>query len=178
MMKNTYTSHASSLLCCAIVALSFMASATASADPVAGASARSLGGPFGLGVMLGDPTGLSGKYFLSDTHALDFAAGFGFTREEGFQFQMDYLWHPHVLVTTKYFRLPWYVGVGPVVQIVSRYADKKRDDIGIGARVPFGLAFALTKVALDPFVEIAPGIEVFRHADFRIDAAIGVRYYF
>jgi len=38
------------------------------------------GGDFGLGLIIGDPTGLSGKGFVSETNAIDFAVGLAFIR--------------------------------------------------------------------------------------------------
>jgi hypothetical protein len=51
---------------------------------------------FGLGLMLGAPSGLSGKYFLSSDNALDFGVGaIGYYRgRSGLHLHLDYLWHP------------------------------------------------------------------------------------
>ena len=142
------------------------------------ALAGSIGGPFELGVVLGEPSGLTAKYFITDTQALDSAVGFGLSGLETFQFHMDYLWHPQVLATTTSFRLPFYLGVGPVIQIVDDDRDRKRRDLVFGARVPFGLVFVMDQIALNPFIEVAPGVELYAHVGVRIDAAIGVRHSF
>ena len=49
---------------------------------------------FGLGVMLGAPTGLSGKYFLSADTALDFGLGtiYGYRDRRGFHIHGDFLY--------------------------------------------------------------------------------------
>ena len=51
------------------------------------------GGDFGLGLIIGDPTGLSGKGFVSETNAIDFAVGFSFIHGDHLQLHADYLWH-------------------------------------------------------------------------------------
>src|SRR5262245_59263497 len=69
---------------------------------------------FGLGLMLGAPTGLSGKYFLGPDTALDFGLGaIGYYRHrDGLHIHADYLWHPVTLVRAEPFWMPLYFGVG------------------------------------------------------------------
>ncbi len=67
---------------------------------------------FGLGLILGQPTGVSAKYWMSSTTAFDFALGSGiFGDDDGFHFHVDYLWHSFdVIKSTE--RFPIYYGVG------------------------------------------------------------------
>src|SRR6478735_2201031 len=75
-------------------------------------------GKFGLGLELGAPFGLNGKYFLSDDRALNFGIGDNYDNyyydhdRDGLHLYLDYLWHPFVLTTQEAFQLPFYVGVG------------------------------------------------------------------
>src|SRR5215469_11400626 len=57
---------------------------------------------FGLGLELGDLAGLTGKWFLTDSHALDFgigdaAADYYINGYGGLYLYADFLWHPLVL---------------------------------------------------------------------------------
>ena len=56
---------------------------------------------FGLGIMLGSPTGLSGKYFTGPSTAIDFGiGGIGCCRgRSGIHIHADYLWHPLSIVS-------------------------------------------------------------------------------
>src|SRR5262245_25005036 len=76
------------------------------------ATARAGGGPFGLGLIIGSPTGLSGKVYFTKMNALDFAVGAAFVNERGFHLHADYLWHPVMLTQDEAFFLPLYFGVG------------------------------------------------------------------
>src|SRR5688572_13561434 len=85
------------------------------------AQAGEIGGArvFGLGVILGDPTGLSAKLYLNGTNALDFALAFDtygpYDRGADGHFHVTYLWHPSVLASGSGVEVPWHVGVGGFV---------------------------------------------------------------
>src|SRR5207302_5616557 len=51
---------------------------------------------FGLGGMFGAPTGLSVKYWLTDTTALDGGLAWHFGDDARFQIHTDHLWHINV----------------------------------------------------------------------------------
>src|SRR3954470_22337258 len=64
---------------------------------------------FGLGLELGEPDGLNGKYFLSSSNALDFGVGYIYHHyygDDGIHLYADYLWHPLVLTSAAAFELP------------------------------------------------------------------------
>src|SRR5215510_13917967 len=128
-------------------------SATAEAGPRRGFSSNK---KFGLGVILGVPTGLSGKYFLSGDTAFDFAVGFirYYRYRHGIHAHADFLWHPINLVSTDPFELPLYFGIGGRIfdfDDNDRYDD---DGFAIGVRAPIGIAFDFNDVPLDVFVEL------------------------
>jgi hypothetical protein len=136
-------------------------------------------GVFGVGLIVGEPTGLSAKFYLANDTAIDFAIG-GAYIGRGYQMHGDFLWHPFVLETTESFVLPFYFGVGG--RVLKRDAGGGDDDhTRIGLRVPFGILFDFTRVPLDTFVELAPvGDYRTRGDQFGIDlnAGAGLRYYF
>ena len=45
----------------------------------------------GVGVILGEPTGISLKAWTSDKHAVDAAVAWSFSENDSFQFHADYL---------------------------------------------------------------------------------------
>lgn len=134
---------------------------------------------FGLGIMLGAPTAISGKYFLSSDTAIDFGVGayYRYRDRDGLHLHADFLWHPAVLTKAEAFWLPIYFGVG------GRYLDHN-DHGHLGVRVPVGLAFDFTNVPLDVFLELAVVIDLLfgdgGEGDFDGDfgGAVGIRYWF
>src|SRR4051812_39029280 len=63
---------------------------------------------FGLGLELGEPSGINGKYFLSGSNAIDFGLGYIYRHYyagDGLNLYADYLWHPVVLTSAEAFEL-------------------------------------------------------------------------
>src|SRR5687767_9601433 len=68
-------------------------------------------GAFGVGLIIGEPTGVSAKLYLKDDQAIQAAAGFAFVGG-GIHMHADYVFHPIVLQTRDSFVLLAYVGPG------------------------------------------------------------------
>jgi hypothetical protein len=138
-------------------------------------------GVFGLGIILGEPTGISAKLYLSDNTAVDAAVGGAFVGG-GLHVHADFLLHPWVLENRDTFVLPAYVGVG------VRLLDHDRGvegDFHIGARGVVGMLFDFKEIPIDAFVEVAAVLDVRLSDDdthgglgLAINAGIGARYYF
>lgn len=146
---------------------------------------------FGLGLEIGEPTGLNGKYFLSDSGALDFGVGWIYRHyyyDDGLHLYLDYLWHPTSLASSPSFELPLYIGLG------LRYWDFEYcdgpfcyDGSAIGIRVPIGISIDFNTAPLDIFIQVVPVIDFLtddyydRYDDrthFGIDLSAGLRYWF
>lgn len=145
------------------------------------ASSFSANKTFGLGVMVGAPTALSGKLYLGADTALDFGLGVirGFG-DDGFHFHMDFLWHPVSLVNARPFVIPLYLGIGGRVFSFDYDDDFDEDYFRLGARAPVGLALDFNNVPLDIFFELALVLDVIGHdvPDASLQGALGLRFYF
>lgn len=134
-------------------------------------------GAFGLGVILGEPTGVAAKLYLDDNTAIDAAAGIAVVGG-GLHVHGDYLWHPAVLEERDVFVLPVYFGVGGRVNL------RDNDDFHIGVRGVGGLLFDFKEIPLDVFIELAPVVDyVFSDIEGdeginpSLNFALGARYY-
>jgi len=130
-------------------------------------SARGKG--LGLGVIVGEPTGLSGKLWTAGGQAFDAAAAWSFVDNGAFYVHVNYLFHFADLISVKKGELPFYAGIGGKVKFV--------DPVILGIRFPFGLEYLFDKVPLGIFLEIAPCLVLYPASDFDIGAGLGVRYY-
>lgn len=132
----------------------------------------------GLGVILGEPTGLSVKKWLGGKTAIDGAAAWAFSGHSSFQVHGDYLYHVyHVLnVSGIHGRLPFYYGIGGRL----KFHDERdgNTDTRVGVRIPLGLTYLHEGAPFDLFVEIVPVLDVAPSSDLRLNAAVGGRYYF
>ena len=136
----------------------------------------------GVGVIVGEPTGVSIKNWISETRAVDAAAAWSFSGKASFQFHADYLIHNFSLLKPKDFkgRLPVYFGVGCRIKLKDANEGKERNDEDalVGIRIPFGISCLFADTPIDLFAEVVPILDVAPETDLDINAAIGVRFYF
>ena len=131
----------------------------------------------GLGIMVGEPTGVSFKHWLSSDNAIDAGLAWSFLDNGNFHIHGDYLFHMNVLnslLNTNNASL--YVGIGGRIKIKN--TDKEESDSRLGARVPVGAVFYFPQPKLDLFLEIVPILDLTPKTDFSFNAAIGARYFF
>lgn len=131
-----------------------------------------VGGHFGIGLLLGEPTGISAKYFFSDTLAVDGAVGWSFDDETDLDLHGDVLWHKFDLFSVPKGRLPLYVGVGVRVSFRDHADDR------VGVRVPVGVSYLFDELPLDVFVEVAPVLDFSPSTRGSVNAGIGARWWF
>ncbi len=155
--------------------LALLGAATAAeARPVALSKRFETDKKTGVGLMIGSPTALSAKYFLTSEIAVDLSLGANIVRKrDGFRVGADLLWHPFVAVEGMTFLAPLYFGGG------FRYLDH---DARAGIRFPVGISFVFDEKPLGLFAEVAViyDVTMAEEADGVLDPemAVGVRYYF
>lgn len=127
-------------------------------------------GRFGIGIIAGEPTGLSLKYKLSENNAIDAAAAWSFLKEAAFHVHADYLFHDYGLITINKGKLPFYYGIGARLKL----SEKSR----AGVRVPLGLAYEFANSPVDIFLEVVPLLDLAPSTELNLNGAVGVRFYF
>lgn len=125
---------------------------------------------FGLGIVLGEPTGLSAKLWTTSSNAFDFAAAWSFKGDGHLLLQADYVWHSFDLIRVSSGRLPLYYGIGGRVILA--------DDPLLGIRIPLGLNYQFNSAPIDIFAEIVPILDLVPSTDFDLGGGIGVRFWF
>lgn len=133
-----------------------------------GAGARAQqAGRFGAGVILGDPTGLTAKYWLDDTRAVDF--GVGFSGDAAFY--GDFIWHGwNVFPQPQKGKLAAYLAAGPRIETEKRTA--------LGIRTMAGAGYWVSGQPIEIFMEAGPVFRLDPDRDVDFDAGLGVRFYF
>jgi hypothetical protein len=125
----------------------------------------------GLGVMIGNPTGLNGKYWLKDNTAVDGGFAFSLGKKTRLSIHSDYLLHKNgAFFFNDVHPLDLYFGIGGRMEF--------DEDIEVGVRVPVGLAHRFTEQPADMFAEIAPIVDFIGRTGLEIHIAVGARYYF
>ncbi len=130
-------------------------------------------GRFGLGVMIGEPTGISGKLWLSRTMAFDGGAAWSFGKHDRLHLHGDYLFHTFSLTPVEIGELPIYYGIGGRIQFREYDLDDR-----VGVRFPFGIEYIFEDAPFDIFFEIVPILDIAPETEIDFNAAIGFRYFF
>lgn len=145
------------------IAILFM-SGTALAQP----------GNFGLGAIIGDPTGIHVKVWNQETRSWNFAAAWSAGVNDRLVLQGDHVFYDYDLldVDTNDGELPIYYGLG----FHLRMSEETDSELGI--RVPLGISWVFAEAPLDVFFEIAPSVNLYPETDFEMHGGIGLHYYF
>ena len=138
---------------------------------------------FGLGVILGEPTGLSAKLWTSPINAFDFGLGWSvggdrlgnynghYDGRGRMHFHMDYLWHAfHAIESSE--RFPLYYGIGGRINTGAGY------DGSLAIRGVFGIEWMPHNTPVDVFLELVPSLQLTSSTGFGMDAGLGARYFF
>lgn len=136
----------------------------------------------GFGIILGEPLGLTGKLWLSNTNAVVVDVGasyFGSPRV-----QVDYLWHMDTFRSRiiKLYAAPG-VGLGFGGHSGIWYKDDGRkwyshdDSFGLAIRCMVGVNIIPHNTPVEIFLELGPNIGIAPGFGAALDAAVGVRFY-
>jgi len=138
---------------------------------------------FGLGVIIGEPTGLSAKLWTSGNNALAFGLGWSVQgyRFNGFDsdydrvtrshIHVDYLWHSFDAISYS-GEFPLFYGIGGRIVTGPEYSGT------FGVRGIIGIAWLPRSTPLDIFIEVVPTLLLVNSTGFGIEAGIGARFYF
>ena len=123
---------------------------------------------FGIGIILGEPTGLSAKLWTGGSNAFDFGAAWSFKGSGNLLLQADYVWHSS-LAKASSGGLMLYYGIGGRVVFSN--------DPDVGLRVPIGLDYIFSSAPIDIFVEVVPIMDFIPSTDFELNGGIGIRFW-
>lgn len=125
---------------------------------------------FSLGIIIGEPTGVSGKLWTSSVNAFDAGLAYSFRRKGYVHMHVDYVWHfPNVVQSPERF-VP-FAGIG------GRLATGRADGF-FGARFVGGLSWYPRNAPFELFVEFVPILDLAPKTEMSGNAGIGVRYIF
>lgn len=143
-----------------------------------------MGRTFGFGIMFGDPTGATLKFWTSRENA--FVVDVGSSYFGSIRFNGDYLWHFDAFHSQV---VKLYAGPGAVVGIGEgrrywwykddheRFYFREKGDVGIGVRGIFGLNIIPKRAPLEIFLEFGVLIGIVPDFGTGVDAGVGIRFY-
>ena len=180
-----------------------LALALLTASGTAGAAGRNLG----LGVVIGDPTGFSAKYWTSGTTALDFNLGWagywsrdgyydpdcynsryyhnhpGYSDEQAFDYRDRYGYGWDIF----HFHADYLFHNFDAIRATERFPLYYGPGVSInyldyhflqvGFRGNFGVAWMPRRAPIHLFLEIAPTLNLFPGPNLDVNAGLGFRFY-
>ena len=135
----------------------------------------------GVGIIIGEPTGISLKHWVDNEVAIDGALAWSLDEDDTFHIHADYLLHRYDFFNQRGIdgKVPVYYGAGGRLKL--RDDDKRGDDdddVFIGIRFPLGVSYMIPDTYFDVFLEIVPVFDIYPDTDIDLEAAFGGRYYF
>lgn len=121
-----------------------------------------------LGVILGEPTGISFKFWQSGSTAIDGAVAWSMGRNESVHVHADYLFHNDLDVDQGV--LLFYYGPG----VRTVFSD---NNPRVGARFPLGLQYIVDSTRLSIFFEVAPTFDLIPSTSFGVNGGLGFRFF-
>lgn len=132
----------------------------------------------GIGFILGEPTGLSLKSWLSTRSALTLGAAWSFRHDGSLFLWGDYTLHSfNITNAADPASLAFYYGIGAKVSFID-HDESGEDDTVIGARVPLGLMLPIHTAPIDVFLEIVPTLDLAPDTEFGLSGGIGAHLFF
>jgi hypothetical protein len=140
---------------------------------------------FGIGLILGEPTGISAKLWTTSDNAFDFGLGWSvdgdhmgrynndyyyYNGGSRVHFHMDYLWHSFNSIQAA-GQFPLHYGIGGRLNSGDGYAST------ISVRGVFGVSWLPRDTPIDIFLELAPTLRLTNSSGLYLGAGLGARYY-
>jgi hypothetical protein len=127
-------------------------------------------GDWEAGVILGEPTGLSAKYWTTDETAFDFGFAWSFSKDGHLHVHADYLFHNFDVIGVEEGQLPLYFGVGGRLRL--------EDDSRLGVRFAIGIEYVFEEHPFTAFFEVAPIVDFIPETEGSVNGGLGFRYVF
>jgi len=125
--------------------------------------------PWGLGIIVGEPTGLSGLHAIGRHRAIDFGAAWSLDGDS-MHLHADHLWFSFGRFPVSEGTLALHYGIGGRARV--------HDNGGLGPRFPVGLTYWLPGGAVSLFGEVAPVMELVEDTHLDVEGGLGARYLF
>lgn len=132
--------------------------------------------PDTIGVMIGDPTGVSAKYDLPKDQAIDMGFAWSLGSSSGVEIHGDFLQILPGHVSAGETDLDLYYGIGARLILVNGGND--RGKIAIGPRAPLGLLHHLKDPLVEFFGEVALVLDIIPGTRADVDMGVGARFRF
>ena len=131
----------------------------------------------GLGVIIGSPTGLSGKFMIARNSAIAVHAGWSLIGNKGLHITGDYQFlFPGVVKQdgSPMLNVVPYFGVGG--RFLFKEKENEDTEFHLGLRFGGGIEYLVSQFGI--FLELYPVVDIVPKTEFDFEGGIGGRFYF
>ncbi|MFB6249862.1 MAG: hypothetical protein ABEL97_14975 [Salinibacter sp.] len=139
------------------------------------AQAQRTTGSVGLGGQVGEPSGLSLKFYNESSPSYDFLAAWSLV-DDNFFLNAHGLWNYDIEAENVDQDLEWFVGPGGFL-IVNDSGPGNNGEIVLGISGTIGLNFVVDR-RFELFAQVTPRIAVVEETGGDVGGGVGFRYYF
>jgi hypothetical protein len=138
---------------------------------------------WGLGAVIGAPTGLSANYFLSESRTVHTTLAYDLSGDDAFQIASHYQWRMNDLNLEK-LKLGWFYGVGARLAFKDHDEhnhhnhDRDDDKTDFGPSGTIGIFHEFTDVPLEVFLKGNLTVNIISDTDVDADGMLGLHYNF
>ena len=138
---------------------------------------------WGLGAVIGAPTGLSANYFLSESRTVHTTLAYDLSGDDDFQIASHYQWRMNNL-NFEAIKLGWFYGVGARLAFKDHDHNHKNHDhddheeLELGPSGTIGLFHEFTEVPLEVFLKGNLTVNIIENTDVDADVMLGLHYNF
>ena len=129
-----------------------------------------------VGVVIGDPTGISARVGLDAEHSFEGALAYSSSDYEGVHVHATYLWDKARVFKTQADPLYMYYGLG--LRLIAISKGRYDGDLSVAPRAPLGLRYIFENPNVEVFAELALSLDLTPKTDVDLDGGIGGRIRF
>jgi|GEM_PF-2807676 len=138
---------------------------------------------FGIGVLLGQPSGITGSYRVAEDRSINLVLGYDlrYYRGDSYFIVADYFFRHEKTIPVESIELGWYWGPGIFIWNRDYYSfdnPASDDELLVGPRVTAGLNYDFVKPSVEVFAEAGFGLALAEKIKGNVLISIGGRYYF
>lgn len=129
-----------------------------------------------IGFVLGNPTGLSGRFSLDNKYSLSTTIANHGGDNDGLEIQISILKDNARRFQVEGQPMEFYYGAG--LRLIDIDGGKHKNKMAIAIRGPVGVTFDIKNPDLQFFAELAPNLNLTPYSDVDFDLGIGARFRF
>jgi hypothetical protein len=119
---------------------------------------------FGLGLVVGEPSGLNGQFFWGPKSAVDITAAWSWS--DWFMTMADFQIYDYIGDAPREWQ--WWYGLGGYLAV------PENEDGILGVRIPLGIKYHIPHSQMDAWGEVAPALQIIPDTKAEFQGGLGV----